>query len=392
MDPPLNALAVRRAFAERLADEALSDYRLTSLTRWIEGLDDESAVQAIELVEIGLDSSRKNRHNVFWVLDQHMRRTTLSHATCTLFLRWVVRTGTPPAKCKKVLDALAGAPTDEARQTMLAELEAEQVAAPLLANAHAILAHAYRAAPRAAWPVRAVHLGEPEPFIGAKGAVLIAIFIARELESLLETRADKKAYRALLRMAEESVAAGKPTDELLANVDEASREGVMSLARSACAEARAALRRPDTAGGAARPAAVKAVSLLLAERPDDNMKLGEDLTRRFLERLDDELRRLDVVHALTTRDRTSSRPIASAVFRAGEQTRSSGLATRGKGTLWLGLLEPAPKHGPTLGLLAKQGRYWTWTEGSPQDVLALVPDTYFEAAAMAASQAISPSK
>jgi hypothetical protein len=86
--------------------------------------------------------------------------------------------------------------------------------------------------------------------------------------------------------------------------------------------------------------------------------------------LDDELRRLDVTYALETRKKAPSRPITRAIHRGVEDSQI---------VLWLGELE-----GGRFGLLAKEGRAWRWIEGSPDDILATVPDAHFERAAMAA--------
>jgi hypothetical protein len=172
-----------------------------------------------------------------------------------------------------------------------------------------------------------------------------------------------KTCAELIALAEAVADANEPSAELGAAIDRAPRDGVLGIARAACVEARTTLRRPDHAGASARRAAAKAAALLVSTG-------GAGAGRRFLTALDDELRRLDIVHALALRGRTPSRPVARAIFR--------GADARGKVVVWVARLE-----GGAHGLLARQGRLWAWTEGSYDDVLATVPDVHFEAAAMA---------
>jgi hypothetical protein len=142
----------------------------------------------------------------------------------------------------------------------------------------------------------------------------------------------------------------------------------MGIGRAACAEARGKLRRPDNAGTFARSAAVAAVDLLLQAG-------GDAAVRSFLEDLDAELRRLDVVHALAVRKKKASSPITHAIHRAVDDS--------GTPALWLARLENG-----ALGLLGKQQRFWIWSEGGRDEILATIPDEHFERAVMAAKDAM----
>lgn len=357
--------AIRSAFAARLREEGLRDHRLATLQRWVARLPDDRVAEAVEMITVGLDAPRRGRWAVLWVIDNAFRRPSpaFPHESRLAFLRWVVKGRETQAKVAAKLEELKAARSAKERDAILDSLDGEEAPGGSLANAHPILAHAWRAAPRSARPNGGVHQGEPEPFIGARGAVRAAVFVARRVAHLVP-RGEKKTFAELVALAEQAADAGKPPPSLRAIVDRTSREGLVGIARAACAEAMRTLLHPDNAGTSARPAAVKAVNLLLESG-------GDDAVRSFLAGLDAELRRLDVVHALTLRKKEPSRPITSTIHRGADK--------KGKPALWLARLE-----GGQLGLLAKQGRFWTWTEGGKEEILATVPDEHFENAVMAA--------
>ena len=140
----------------------------------------------------------------------------------------------------------------------------------------------------------------------------------------------------------------------------------MSIARSACVEASATLSRPDMAGVAARPAAVRTVGLLLEAD-------GKEAVRSFLADLDDELRRLDVAHAVETAEEVA------VAYRS----RAQSIAAQTKGRSCSG--SPSSKAASS-ACSRKQGRLWTWSEGGRDDILATIPDAHFERAVMAAKE------
>jgi hypothetical protein len=357
---------LRIGLQARIKDEALADPRVKTLERWALRLPDEEVADAIELVMIGLDASRKARWVVLRTIDDEFRHRDelLPHHERVAFLRWIVRSRETDANIHAKLREIREATTPDGRSRVIdAITAAEGLNAASIENAHAILAHAWRAVPAEARP-GAVHRGEPEPLIGDKSTVRVVIYTARRCAHLV-SRAEKKTFDRLLELAVTAIAAGRSNAALDDAIVDAPNVGAMSLARSACLEARATLSRPDMAGIAARPAAARAVALLLEAD-------GDDAVRAFLGDLDEELRRLDVVSALELRMKSPSRPIARAIHRGAED---------GKVVLWLAELE-----GGQLGLLSKQGRSWAWTEGGHDDILATIPDAHFERAVIAAKR------
>jgi hypothetical protein len=356
---------IRRAFMNRLREEALTDYRLSRLKTWLERLPSERAPDAVELLTIALDAPRKGRWIVLWLVDNRLRAEddVLPHAMRLAFLRWAVRSRSTQSKVVAKLNELRAAPTPTALNALVDALTGDQASTSSLANAHSILAHAWQAAPPDARPTGLVHRGEPEPFIGARGTVRLAAFVARRV-CHLAPKADKKLFTKLVDLAEQAADKGKPSAKLDGALESAAREGVIGIARAACAEAKVTLLRPDSAGSSARPAAVKAVGHLLATD-------GKNAVRDFLAALDEELRRLDVVHALVLKKKEPKHPIAHAVFR--------GADAKGKIVVWLARLANGQ-----LGLLSKQGTFWRWMEGPHDEILATIPDHFFERAVMAA--------
>ena len=361
---PTTADELRERLQQRIEEEQLADPRLKTLEAWVLGLPDEAVADAIELVMVGLDASRRGRLAVLRIIDDQFRRSgePLAHAERVAFLRWVVRSRATDGQMRDTLSELRGA-DETTREPILERLAASDGDALVsLDNAHPVLAHAWRAAPADARPTAAVHRGEPEPFIGARNTVRLVIFFARRLEHLVP-RASKPDFDRLVSLAEKAVIAGRTGPDLGRAIDRAPMDGPVAIARSACVEARNALMRPDMAGGAARPAGVKTVGILLEAE-------GKNAVRSFLSDVDEELRRLDVVHALDLKKKTPTSPIVRAVHRGAE---------KGKIVLWLAELASGQ-----LGLLSKQGVRWAWNEGDRDDILATIPDVHFERAVMAA--------
>jgi hypothetical protein len=362
---------LREQLKARVKDEALADPRVKALERWALGRPDDEVAEAIELFMIGLDASRKGRWLVLRTIDDELRHRgdLLPHEERVAFLHWIVRSRETDSKIQAKLVELREATTPKARSRIIEAMTAsEGPNAASIENAHGVLAHAWRAAPAGARPTGAVHQGEPEPFIGARNTVRLVLDFARRVAHLVP-KAEKKAFDRLLQLAVTAIAAERSSEPLREAIMRASKEGAMGIARSACVEASATLSRPDMAGVAARPAGVKMVGILLEEG-------GNEAVRSFLSDLDEELRRLDLAHAVDLRKKEPSRPIARAIHRGAE---------KGKVVLWLAELE-----GGKLGLLAKQGRLWAWSEGGRDDILATVPDAHFEAAVMAAKERQAP--
>ena len=178
-----------------------------------------------------------------------------------------------------------------------------------------------RAIPGELWPAGPLHRGELRPDIGQASYPVLARTLAGWV--------DAPALRDRLLHAEE-------------------RERAQT--------------RPDMAGASLRPQ-VKRVAEELAATG------GPEVTT-FLARLDDELRRLDVVNALAKRKEQPTVPIRHCVWRA-----SDGKAVR------LHLAELADGR---FGLLCKlKGRY-RWMEGERDEILASVPEEWFAGAVSAA--------
>ena len=355
---------LRERLKARIVDEELADPRVKALERWALERPDDEVADAIELFMIGLDASRKSRWVVLRTIDDHFRHPgeLLPHEDRVALLRWIVRSRETDAMIQAKLRELREATTSRARSRIIDALtESEGENAASLDGAHSVLAHAWRAAPADARPSGEVHRGEPEPFIGGRNTVRLVISFARRVTHLV-SRAERKEFERLVQLAQTAVAAGRPNEPLAEAIARAPREGVMSIARAACVEARTTLSNPDMAGAAARPAGVRTVGLLLEAD-------GKDAVRSFLSDLDEELRRLDVAHALDLRKKTPSRPIVRAIHRGAE---------KGNVVLWLAELE-----GGQLGLLSKQGVRWAWNEGSRDEILATIPDAHFERAVMA---------
>lgn len=356
---------LRANLRARIKDEDLADPRVKVLERWALKKPDDELADAIELLMVGLDASRKSRWIVLRTIDDEFRSThdLLPHDERLAFLRWIVRSRETDANIQGKLREIRDAPSATARSRIVDAMRANGGDdTPSIENAHPVFVHAWRAAPPEARPTAGVHRGEPEPLFGSRDTVRLVIWCARRVAHLVP-KPERKAFDHLLALALTAVAAGRSSAPLHAAILDAPTKGAMSLARSACIEARASLERPSMAGIAARPAAAKAVVLLLEAD-------GTDAVRDFLHALDEELRRLDVSNAVEARKRSPSRPIVRAIHRAHED---------GRVVLWLAELD-----GGKLGLLSKQGRLWTWNEGERDDVLAMIPDAHFERAVMAA--------
>ena len=352
---------IRRQLRARIAEEALADPRVKALERWALGLPDDEVAEAVELLTIGLDASRKARWVVLRTIDDELRQPgeLLPHGERVTLLRWIVRVRETDraieAKLREIREAISAAD----RSRIIAGLLSADGDVSI-ENAHGVLAAAWRTAPVEARPTGDVHRGEPEPHIGARNTVRLVVWLARRVAHLVP-KGERKAFDRRLALAATAVAAGRPSAALDEGILRGPSVGPASLARSACIEARASLTRPDMAGIAARPAAVRAVQLLVDAD-------GPEAVRTLLAALDEELRRLDVTHALELWRRTPSRPVERAILRA---------EADGTVVLWLAELE-----GGRLGLLSRE--HGTWLEGACDEVLASVPDAHFERAVIAA--------
>lgn len=214
---------------------------------------------------------------------------------------------------------------------------------------HSILRAAHAAAEPVDRPPPPHHLGGVRPVLSARSYVAVAIFCAERVAPLVPETERADFTRTLGAARGVVLGARKLTKGVLeASVQRKRRTPTMTMARFAAVEALLALRKPDAVGGSARGAASWAVKILRAARPAD--------VRPFLDALDAELLRQDLLTALVVRDKQPSVPVARVLHRA------PALAN-GKVPLYLALLDDG-----AYGLLVKLGHRWAWTEGTRDDV------------------------
>ncbi|MBL8718486.1 MAG: hypothetical protein JNL79_21075 [Myxococcales bacterium] len=332
-----------------------------TLVRW---LDDptESPDPELALLE-AVAACRGRPQDGFWAVAQHLRhrapgvslaaRLTLlrrlldRHITSTAFVeRWRALSGADPAL----------------RDAELAELAIESPRPPLV-GAHQLFLAALRVLPVEALPAPPFHRGEAPPFIGARGYARFCIFLARRLSPTLEPK-ERPAFEDALAVA--AVHAEKKRVPATPALEQATKLKAGSpatvAARAAALEARAASNRPDSAGRAAQTATTKILEATFARE-------GAAATRALFDALDAELRRLDVLCAFEDHEPAVHR-VTRAVLRASDDDDGEP-----KTTLWLAELE-----GGAFALLAKPGRRWTLTVGTRDEILATVPDRWFDRA------------
>lgn len=345
----------------RLRKTSLDAYAIEAIVGSLTDLDDAEATREVELVELALSHDRTQQYAL------------------ALFREYLLAPSDLPYDLRRTLvDRVArGIDRDHRVGALIGELRsmdpniaaaarrrlAEQPAVDI-ANAHTVLAGMVKAVLPELMPEKPCHRDEPTPQIGSRGWALLATFMARRLEYLLRDE-ERAAFTLALEQAatpdmERTPPAAKKTSSL-----------ALFLAEAAWKESRqSASYRPDLVGSSLRPIAAKVMKGVLATE-------GKTAALDLLAATDDELRRLDVVHALRERmdsDRTSD--IAAAILRAGQ---------KGKVQLWLARLTDG-----RYGLLWKERTRWKWTEGDRDTVLATVPEMLFEAAVMAAAQDRAP--
>ncbi|MCA9568453.1 MAG: hypothetical protein KC656_11445 [Myxococcales bacterium] len=307
----------RDELLERITARYRDEWRMEAWERWLatvrdEDLDAESAIiDSLLRTDWALASYRLASLHLGSPLALDERRVLAR----LLLGRHVTHAGA----FTLVEELVAMAP--EAREARVQELDARS-RLPSLDGVHSLLANALRAIPPELWPTEPLHAGETRPDIGVPGYPALA----RALQSWV----DDPALKDRMRQAEE-------------------RE--------------TAQRRPDMMGASLRPHLQAVVRALAAsERPTDATEL--------LVRMDDELRRLDIVQALAKRKQTPSRPVAAAVYRgADDKDVRVRLARLDDGRF---------------GLQCKLGGRYRWIEGDREDVLASVPEDWFADAVAAA--------
>ncbi|MCB9676501.1 MAG: hypothetical protein H6737_15390 [Alphaproteobacteria bacterium] len=313
----MDAHRIRQALVARLRERFDRDWQIEPWEQWLDGLPDaEIPAEAGILDELWPDDRAPTAY----------RLTVVSHGSARLdarvrriLARLLARKLVTESGMHNLLGELQTS-DDDAFSARIRELE-RLSGQTSLDGIHSLLALALRAIPGELWPAGPLHRGELRPDIGQASYPVLARTLAGWV--------DAPALRDRLLHAEE-------------------RERAQT--------------RPDMAGASLRPQ-VKRVAEELAATG------GPEVTT-FLARLDDELRRLDVVNALAKRKEQPTVPIRHCVWRA-----SDGKAVR------LHLAELADGR---FGLLCKlKGRY-RWMEGERDEILASVPEEWFAGAVSAA--------
>lgn len=255
-----------------------------------------------------------------------------------------------------------------AREATLAGL-AHPLERPGLQEVHGHLLPAMQTLPVEALHAAPFHRGEPTPFIGARGHVRYAIFLARAVAHTAAPE-DREAFETALEAATAHTSKARPSPSPALKAATKLKPSSLALiaARTAAVEANTSVRSPD---GTGRSALTTTTKVLLETCATD----GPAATRALLAALDDELRRLDALYAFEERDKVPERPVVRAVFRDGPALPGEGRVT----DTWLVECE-----GGAFALLNKPKTRWQLTVGPRAEVLAAVPDAYFAAATRAA--------
>lgn len=232
-----------------------------------------------------------------------------------------------------------------------------------LRTAHPVYVAAFRASPRELQHTGAIHRGEPMPVPSQRAMVRFLASLADHLAPLA-TREERPEFDALVargrpyvegkKLAEDYRASGRKRAPMLTVASAAHRQAVARWAY--------ATDKNETA-----IAAVSDAIPLAAQRG------GWVAAEHLLAAIDEGLRRADVEGALEERDKAASAPLRRALFRGPE--------------LWMAELDSG-----ALGLLRKEGRRWAWHEGAQDELLPLLPDAFFEAAALAACEPYDPAR
>ncbi len=272
-----------------------------------------------------------------------------------------------------------------AESKALARLPRGGVPAPEVARRpHPILSAALAAATPAERPPGPPHLGGPNPVCPAAATVEIAIWVG-ELALATAFPEEHESIEAALQLARDAVATeahrGRRAtdgrdDELLQRLEAAVSRATkrkkkktspaLRIGRQAAAAAAAFLRgKNDIVWVHPRASAARIVPVL---RQADSPALPT--VQAFLEALDQRIVCAEMATVALRNVKARAKPpprdlaIARVLYRGPE--------------VFLGQL-PSGAH----ALVAKQGRSWTWTEGSAAHVLACVPDAQFAEATAA---------
>jgi hypothetical protein len=333
-----------------------------SLTRWITEMPEVHLATATTMLEAVLD------------VDEPSSAATLLSLIDTTFRNSIAELGVTSALVVELAASRLIAPTEACDLvTTLETSDAERrrelteglpVPNRDLPRAHECFYAVWKAAPREAQHRDRLHHSEPRPTLNTRGFHELGIFFGEQITPALESAplselptAHRTTFASSLdfaRRARDDAPNAGTAPWFLRGPD----EDLLNLAYyvKAFADAHVRRGRASVSESSANHAA-ELVTRLLARA---------DTTRvaRFVRKLDEELRRLDVISALGARTVPSS-SVAQAVYRAEN--------------IWLARLESG-----VYGLLLKRGRTSTWLEGGLDEMLASVPDAFFEAAVGAA--------
>jgi hypothetical protein len=356
-------LLARQEIVAELRERDLPSDAREQIIAWLERSEGEALAAAVALIAAVLRAKPSLQWTTLRFIDDNLIAPGLDDRARALIVRRMIERRDTSDEAVGRAAALRAAWGSVDYEQLVAA--AAEMRGPSLANAHTLFLHAWRAAPPSACRAPTIHRGEPEPSIGARGNVRIALFTAAAVAHL--AKGDERAvFDELVGAVERALVAREHVRSDASAIAER-RRGILTIANAPVTEMSLSLARPDSCGAAARPAVAKAVKLI-AERE------GQAEAGAFLDRLDDELRRVDVIHALEQRKREPTAPITRAIHR--------GANSDGEVVLWCAELADG-----RFGLFRKEGRRWLWSEGPRDEIVALVPDGHFDAVAAATKTA-----
>lgn len=336
----------RDAYLERirmLDEELIEDGVRRSLLSWLRLAPPDELSIALELLRTAFDAADHETSTMLWLIDRRFlpHLAWLRDMSVTLLeLVWTDAQSDPGP----IIDRLAKA--DEARRRqILAELPVPNRG---FHKCHEIFRAAWEVAPRSAHYREPIHRGEPTPELRTRERLELAVFLANRLAPRLT--AWEAAFAAAMARARKALA--EPPVKKAYSPRPVAQDPPALLDETI----EQYLQQPKGAGSSW---AVR----LLAETTTRHQPSPE--AREFLQALDEELRRLDVVRAFGAKGKSVS-PVVSAIYRAEN--------------LWFARLADG-----NYALLFKRGRRATWVRGGHDEVLASVPDEHFEHAVAAAN-------
>ncbi|MBW2731781.1 MAG: hypothetical protein JRH20_05265 [Deltaproteobacteria bacterium] len=212
---------------------------------------------------------------------------------------------------------------------------------------HSVLVFALRETPQDLVPQRAFHHGCARPSVGGPPFVDMVLSLAETFEDLVV----EHEHEVLLQLNGEE---GKTL-----NIDNEWSPALRLNYALLKEKTLCATGAHDMLGTSTRTACASVIRWLLAH--DQHTRIPD-----FLMKIDDGLCTAEVKKHLKMRKQTPSMAVRRCIWRAG---------TTKKVCLWVA--EMAEER---WGMLYKPKRRWTWLEGTPDDVVASIPDDLFESA------------